>query len=457
MSQHSLVVSKFGGTSMNDAHTMHLCADVVIKQKSSLVVVSATSGTTNQLLDLGQKSALKQNLEAEKLVDLISQRHLQIAQNLNLNKERSQQLNDLLNELKQLSFGIGLLKDASDRNLDSLVSLGERMSSVLFSQALENQLQKKSIQKKSLWLDARDFIKTDDRFSRAQPVIDEIEKNCAKLKPELTQNIFVTQGFIGATLSGQTTTLGRGGSDFSAALFAEGLQADILEIWTDVAGIATTDPRLVKEARMIPEISFTEASELATFGAKVLHPATLLPAMRKNIPVFVGSSFAPDQPGTWVRKTSVSAPLVRALALRNNQKLVTLTTPNMWQTHGFLFQIFKVFNDSKISVDAITTSEISVALTLDSAQDFPQKAIDELSQFAEVQMESNLSLVSLIGNNVNFTPGLAEKTFSVLKSMNVRMICQGASRHNFCFLLEESLAPSAIQKLHQHFIENQRL
>jgi aspartate kinase len=457
MSQAPLIVSKFGGTSMNDARTMQMCADVVLQQKSSFVVVSATSGTTNQLLNIGQMSALDLSFEAEKLIGQITERHQLIAQDLNLTPARLQHLQTLLKELQQLSYGIGLLKDASDRNLDSLVSLGERLSSILFTQALENQLLHKKINKKASWLEARDLIKTDDRFSRAQPLISEIAKNCEPLKPKLSQEIFVTQGFIGSTLSGQTTTLGRGGSDFSAALFAEGLQADVLEIWTDVAGIATTDPRLVKQAQMIPEISFTEASELATFGAKVLHPATLLPAMRKNIPVFVGSSFASHLPGTWVRKTADSAPLVRALALRKNQKLVTLTTPNMWQTHGFLFQIFKVFNDYKISVDAITTSEISVALTLDSSQDLPPNVMTELSQFAEVHIETGLSLVSLIGNNVNFTPGLAEKTFSVLKDMNVRMICQGASRHNFCFLLDEYQAPLALQKLHQYFIENQRL
>lgn len=441
---------------MSDANTMALCARVVYQRKSSVVVVSATSGTTNLLLELGQKSAHGDNLSAAALLDKISIRHLTIARELNLSDERHQQLHTLLEELRELSQGIRLLKDASDRNLDSLVSLGERLSSVLFSEALEKEFKKQNSHLKVEYCDARLIIRTDDRFGRAQPLISEIERACAKLLPKLQSTVFVTQGFIGSTLSGQTTTLGRGGSDFSAALFAEGLKAATLEIWTDVPGIATTDPRIVPQAHMIPEISFTEASELATFGAKVLHPATLLPAIRQNIPVFVGSSFEPEKPGTWVRKTSETAPLVRALAMRKNQKLVTLTTPQMWQTHGFLFQIFKVFNDHKISVDAITTSEISVSLTLDSTQNLSETTIQELSQFAEVQIETGLSLVSMIGNHINFTPGLAERTFSLLKDMNIRMICQGASRHNFCFLLDENKATEALKKLHYHFIETVR-
>ena len=203
---------------------------------------------------------------------------------------------------------------------------------------------------------------------------------------------------------------------------------------------------------MYKEISFKEASELATFGAKVLHPATLAPAMRKNIPVFVGSSFDPAQTGTWVRHEVEDYPLVRALALRKNQVLVTLTTPEMLHAHGFLFQIFKVFNDHKISIDAITTSEISVSVTLDNSALVNKELIQELSKFAEVQSEDNLSLISLIGNNINHTPGLAHKIFSAIPEINVRMICLGASKHNICFLVKEEHGPETIQRLHELLI-----
>lgn len=440
---------------MSDAKTMALCAEVAYQKQSSVVVVSATSGTTNHLLELGHASAHNDIDKITSLLQSIENRHRQIAQDLKLQTSRQNQLEQLIQELKSLSQGIQLLKDNSARNLDALVSLGERFSSVLFTEALAQVYKKHSSPMSVDLLDARLFIKTDHRFGRARPLISDIQNACLQnLKPQISTTVFVTQGFIGSTLEGQTTTLGRGGSDFSAALFAEGLKADILEIWTDVAGIATTDPRICTSARILNEISFTEASELATFGAKVLHPATLLPAQRQNIPVFVGSSFNPEQPGTWVKKTVQSSPLVRALALRKNQSLVTLTTPQMWQSSGFLFQIFQVFHDHKISIDAVTTSEISVAITLDSSEILSSEIIQKLSEFAEVQIEKNLSLISLIGNNINHTAGLAEKAFQALPGINIRMICQGASRHNFCFLVSDSVAQLVIQNLHHQFIDN---
>lgn len=435
---------------MGSSATMKLCAKVCGQQKSSVIVLSATSGTTNQLLELAHAAAAQNLTQTEKLIEQITKKHQQIADELKISTASQKQLESLFDELQSLSRGIALLKDASFRNQDALVSLGERMSSLLFFEAY----QQTHPSQKAKWIDARQFLITDHQFGKAKPQISEIADRLQKLLPELTTTVFITQGFIGATVHGQTTTLGRGGSDFSAALFAEGLNAETLEIWTDVAGIATTDPRLCKTARMLDEISFTEASELATFGAKVLHPATLMPAQRKNIPVFVGSSFNPEAPGTWVKKSVQSSPLVRALALRKNQSLVTLTTPQMWQSSGFLFQIFQVFHDHKISVDAVTTSEISVAMTLDASETLSPEVIQKLSQFADVQIEKNLSLVSLIGNNINHTAGLAEKAFRSLPGVNIRMICQGASRHNFCFLVSDTVATSVIQNLHHQFIDN---
>ncbi|MBC7465096.1 MAG: aspartate kinase, partial [Bdellovibrio sp.] len=233
---------------------------------------------------------------------------------------------------------------------------------------------------------------------------------------------------------------------------AEAVSADILEIWTDVPGIATTDPRLCADAKSLKEISFKEASELATFGAKILHPATLIPAIRKNIPVFVGSSFDADQNGTWILKEVTDWPLVRAMALRKKQVLVTLTTPEMLHSHGFLFNIFKIFNEHKVSIDAITTSEISVSLTLDDSTLLNTKLIQDLSAMAEVTIEEGLALVSLIGNNINHTPGLAKQVFETISDINVRMICLGASKHNFCILVKEDVGATVIQKLHAHFI-----
>lgn len=441
---------------MGDAACMLRSAEVSYKQNSSVVVVSATSGTTNDLIELGKTSQSKLWSEAETLLVKIRLKHLKIAEDLKTPPDAKAKLETLFEEMESLSRGIHLLRDCSVKALDALMSLGERMSSVLFTEAMAQVLKKQGSDKKAELFDVREILRTDDAFSKARPLTEEIRKLCEQKLAHVKQNKTVTvmQGFIGRTEDGMTTTLGRGGSDYSAAIVAEGLNADILEIWTDVAGIATTDPRLCPQAKPIDEISFKEASELATFGAKILHPATLLPAIRKNIPVFVGSSFDADKAGTWVRKEVQAHPLVRAMALRKKQVLVTLSTPEMLQAHGFLYKIFKIFNDHKVSIDAITTSEISVSVTLDDSTLVNKKLIADLSEIADVQVEENLALVSLIGNNINHTPGLAKRIFENIADINVRMICLGASKHNFCFIVNEEQGPLAIQKLHQKFIES---
>lgn len=445
------VVSKFGGTSMGDSQCMLRSARLCLRQKSNLVVVSATSGTTNQLISLGKTAESGDWNKALEIFHGLEKKHLKIADDLKCSPLTRDHLNKLLSELKSLANGIYLLKDCSDKALDTLMSFGERLSSELYITAMETVYSAVQDTKIEL-LDARKYVVTDEAFGKARPLTELILQKCKSLEGCKTGKlVYVTQGFIGGTESGHTTTLGRGGSDYSAAIFAEGIGADVLEIWTDVPGIATTDPRVVPEAKAIAEISFTEASELATFGAKVLHPATLLPALRRNIPVFVGSSFDSDPTGTWVRMTVHNQPLVRALAIRKKQVLVTLTSAEMLQSHGFLLRIFKVFNDHRVSIDAITTSEISVAMTLDDSTLLNKNLIRELQEIAEVQVEEGLALVAVIGNNINHTPGLALNIFESVSDINVRMICLGASKHNFCFLVKEELAETAVRKLHKKF------
>lgn len=451
-----MVVSKFGGTSMGDAQCMIRSSEVALKQDSSVVVVSATSGTTNDLIALGKTAESKTFAEAEVIVVKIRTKHEKIAADLQISATAKKNLDSLFEEMESLAKGIHLLRDCSVKAMDTLMSLGERMSSVLCAEAMAKVLASAKSNKTAQFFDVREVLRTDDSFGKARPLTEEIARLCNEKLAYLKEgkNVIVTQGFIGKTAEGMTTTLGRGGSDYSAAILAEGISADILEIWTDVAGIATTDPRICPNAKPIDEISFTETSELATFGAKVLHPATLLPAMRKNIPVFVGSSFDSQERGTWVRREVQAHPLIRAMAMRKKQVLVTISTPEMLHAHGFLFQIFKVFNDHKVSIDAITTSEISVSVTLDDSALLNKKLIADLGQFADVQVEENLCLISLIGNNINHTPGLAKKIFDKIADINVRMICLGASKHNFCFLVAEDQAVETIQRLHAGFIEN---
>lgn len=448
-----LTVSKFGGTSMGDAARMRQSASVAARRGARVVVVSATAGTTNELIALGRTALAGDGDGTSSMIARIRARHLGIAEDLKASSPVRERLDALLGELESIARGISLLRDCSPKALDTLMSFGERMSSALFVPAMDEALEGSG--RTAEWLDVRDVLRTDDQFGKARPLTDEIAASCATRLAGVRGDraVYVTQGFIGATADGATTTLGRGGSDYSAALLAEGIGADALEIWTDVPGIATTDPRLCAAARPIAEISFKEASELATFGAKVLHPATLLPAIRRNIPVFVGSSFDPDQRGTWVRREVKESPLVRALALRRRQTLVTLSTPEMLHAHGFLAKVFRVFDEHRVSIDAITTSEISVSFTVDDAALVDRKLLRALEPFADVQVEENLTLLSLIGNGINHTPGLAKKIFSAIDDINVRMICLGASKHNFCFLIAENRAEEAIRRLHGAFIE----
>ncbi|MEC7277804.1 MAG: lysine-sensitive aspartokinase 3 [Bdellovibrionota bacterium] len=455
--QHKVIVSKFGGSSMKDAQAIRRSANIAKEKNSSVVVVSATYGTTNQLIELAQTARLKEWSESEKVITDLKEKHRSIAKELGADSDTFDHIESLLSELETLAKGINYLKDAPKKAMDRLQSLGERLSSPLMTVALREIVKEKPVSN----FDVRQVMRTNDDFGKGIPQIEEIRALCGKhmLAAKIGDGVFVTQGFVGATKEGETTTLGRGGSDYSAALLAEGIGADLLEIWTDVAGIATTDPRLCSGALPIGEITFQEAAELAIFGAKILHPTTLAPVQRVSIPVFVGSSYEPDAPGTWIKAQSEHQPLVRAMALRKDQALLTLTTPKMLNSFGFLSRLFGLFEKHKVSIDAITTSEISVAVTVEEETLSNQELFKDLETICTVQMEKGLSLVSLIGNNINHTAGLAQRIFTSISNqeneppINVRMICLGASRHNFCLVVKSEEAGGAIKRLHKTFIE----
>lgn len=453
MSINKIIVAKFGGTSMIDVAAMTRSAHIVLKRNINLVVLSAISGTTDQLSKICKLAVHGKEEDLILPLKEIEEKHFHISRSIDAGESTVKHLKSLMKELETLVKSISLLRECSLRTKDALLSIGERFSSLLFTDLIG----KLSREKKISLIDARTIIRTDSDFSKATPDLSLIKKLCDQhldgCKKE--REIVVTQGFIGMSKDGITTTIGRGGSDFSAALLAEGINADVLEIWTDVAGVATTDPRICEGARSLSKISFEEAQELATFGAKVLHPETLAPAIRSNFSVYVASSYHPERDGTWIvhiedRKNS---PLVRALAFKSNQTLVTLTNPKMLHSYGFLKNIFLIFHKHKVSVDLITTSKISMALTLDDSTLLNTILIDELGMFAELDIERDLSLISLIGNHINYTPRLAEKIFTSVGDINVRMICLGASKHNFCFLVKQEEGIQAIKSLHKDFIE----
>lgn len=445
-----LKVAKFGGTSMADINAMKRCATIVSPDSDKkIVVVSATSGTTNLLTELFDSISSE---EKKKILNKIREKHIAICNDLDDPDSVKENVLELLDELENVSLSN---RTVTPQLKDQILSYGELLSSTLFTRVL-----KENSEDEVSWLDARDIITTDHSHTNAEPDIEAIESNAESLLvPYFDKKRFVTQGFIGRTNSGVTTTLGRGGSDYSAALFAEAVNADVLEIWTDVTAVYTTDPRITSEAKPIIEISFDEAAELSVFGAKVLHPATMVPAIRKNIKVYVGSSLQPEQPGTWILKETRSKPVIRAISLRRNQTLVTVHSLDMLHRHGFLAKLFEVLSRHKISVDLVTTSEVSVSLTIDTDLNAPgnsmltDEVLNELRSFCQVEIEKNLSLIALIGNNLHATSGLSGPVFGALENVNIRLICHGASSHNLCFLVDQKSAEEVVQILHKKFIK----
>lgn len=446
-----LNVAKFGGTSVADYQAMTNSAEVVRTNKDTrLVVISACSGVTNLLVELA--NGMLDESGRETVIAKLTDIHFSVLKQLSANEAVSDAITEILSQVKTLADAAAI--SSSDALTDEIVACGELMSTHLFTLLL-NDLGIPSVR-----FDARQVMRTDDQYGKASPNLVMLSEQAqASLRPLCQNQVVVTQGFIGADESGKTTTLGRGGSDYSAALLAEAVQADSLEIWTDVPGIYSTDPRIAPNASPIPEISFSEASEMANFGAKILHPSTLLPAVRRDIPVFVGSSKAPEQGGTWIRKTAESTPLFRALALRCNQTMVTLTSLNMFHEYGFLAEVFNILAKYKVSVDLITTSEVSVSLTLDQtntkggAPKLPEEAEAELSELCRVKVSQGVCLVALIGNQMSETKGAAARIFDALDDYNLRMICYGASNHNLCFLVDEVDSKDVVRTLHRQLFE----
>ncbi|OQK36860.1 aspartate kinase [Vibrio parahaemolyticus] len=444
-------VAKFGGTSVANFEAMSRCATIIENNPNTrLVVSSACSGVTNILVELA--NGVQDQEHRAELLKKLAEIHDSILAQLEDATEASSEVYGILDTVTSLAEAASI--QANTKLTDHLVACGELISTHILAQLMRER----GIN--AVRFDIREVLRTDDNFGRAEPNIEAIAQLAQeKLIPLCLDSVVITQGFIGSDEEGNTTTLGRGGSDYSAALIAEGVKASGLEIWTDVPGIYTTDPRIAPKASPIPEISFSEASEMANFGAKILHPSTLVPALRHDIPVFVGSSKEPEKGGTWIRHQVESSPLFRALALRCNQTMVTLRSANMFHAYGFLAKVFEILAKHKISVDLITTSEISVSLTLDQtdtsggAPQLPQVAREKLEELCKVEVEHDLCLVALIGNKMSERKGYAKQVFGTLEDLNLRMICYGASPHNLCFLVNESVAKQAIQKLHTELFE----
>lgn len=452
MTNKAINIAKFGGTSVADYTAMSKCA-AIIKSNSNtrVVVVSASAGVTNHLVELANTSLTHDQINH--ILDSIKQIEFGILKQLGNAEDVAAKLDELLDNLYELATHEELLHRPDLK--DALLSLGERMSSLLFAQVLNLH----GVVARNF--DIRKVLKTDSVFGQAAPDISQIEQCAAKLMlPELAECVLVTQGFVGSDEQGNTTTLGRGGSDFTAALLAEALSASSCEIWTDVVGVYTTDPRITSAARPLPELSFEEAAEMANFGAKVLHPATMEPALRKNIKVFVGSSREPHKGGTWIVKDCEHEPPYRAITRRKEQVMVTVKTPKMMHAQGFLQQVFTIIAKHKLSVDLVTTSEIAVSFTLDNpansvVERLNKQTLDELRELCDVIVESDFDLVTVVGNNMHSAAGISSRIFSAVGNYNLRMICYGANPHNMSFLVNAKDSQDIVKGLHKSLFESE--
>lgn len=447
---NALTIAKFGGTSVANYAAMQNCARIVAgNPETRIVVVSASAGVTNYLVSLAHTAMTQEQIA--QTCQAIEDIERAILACLKDATEVEPKLNDLLDEMRALA----LHEEVIHRNdlKDALLSMGERMSSLLFSAVLAEE------QVNTMNFDVRKVLRTDSEFGAAAPQLEDIAALSEKLlRPEIDNAIVVTQGFVGADEEGRTTTLGRGGSDFTAALLAEALNAGVCEIWTDVIGVYTTDPRITDAARPLPELSFEEAAEMATFGAKVLHPATMEPALRKDIRVFVGSSKEPEKGGTWIMRDCKEEPPYRAITRRKEQVMVTVKTPKMMYAQGFLQQVFAIIAKHKLSVDLVTTSEISVSFTLDNpansvAQRLNKETIAELETLCDVTVESGYDLVTVVGNHMQTSKGVSSKIFAAVSEYNLRMICFGANPHNMSFLVNETDSGDIVKGLHKSLFE----
>lgn len=461
-----IIVAKFGGTSVKTASAInqvkHIITDYITpsiqdREAKSFIAVSAVGGITNKLVEFCNSLHAANIQNCKKILTEIIDIHINLAKDLNI-------LNLVKDKIEQRLFAYQnyTQTDITPVTHDEILSAGEDLSSLIITCFLQNSGLSVA------YLDARKYLFTDSNFGKAKPHLAAIKLALSNELPNLTSKFIITQGFIGIDENGRTTTLGRGGSDYSAALIAEAVSANELLIYTDVPGVYTMDPNIVKSAKPIDSIGFQEMAEMANFGAKILHPFTLDPCVRSKIPVRILSTFEPEKPGTKVLLDQPildnSEPKIHAVTMRKNQILVTIRSLKMLNTYGFLANIFDILARYKVSVDLITTSEVSIALTVDSTMfgshgmnPFVQnkELLSELNEVAEVIVGEGLTLIALVGTGLTLT-GSIQKMLGRLQDRFVRLICYGASSSSVGILVHEHEATEIAVTLHKELLEEEQ-
>jgi len=446
-----VIVQKFGGTSVEDAPALERLAKIVARSAGQrpLVVVSAMGDTTDVLLEALGRAVAGDGAAARETLEKLERDTKRVLDEF-FGREATSVCGEIagnFEELRRMAAAVAVLKSVPAASRDHFLAHGERISAAVAARAMRLR------GLPTVAVDSRRVVITDDHFGRALPDEAEIEKRAGEQLVPLTARgeIPVLGGFLGSTPRGETTTLGRGGSDWSAALLGAATGAAVVEIWTDVGGMMTADPRVVPEARVIDTISFEEASELAYFGARVLHPLTLAPAIEKGIPVRIRNSRDPDSPGTEIRRDAPSGPsAVRSIASKCGIATVDIVTSRMLMATGFLKTLFEVFARHETSVDMITTSEVSVSVTVDELSRLDSVRRD-LEQLADVEVSEGRAIVCLVGQDLKFKAGVAGRIFRAVEGINILMISQGASRRNVSFVVDEKDAPGAVRALHREF------
>ncbi len=446
-----MIVVKFGGTSVGDTAAINRLAEIVRGrlERRPIVVVSAMGGATNALIAIAEQAADGQLISAIRGVEALRQRHITTAEELlgdsPVAAEVMTELSATFDELASLAEALSVLGHATPRSNDAIAAKGEMLSSLLVTAALSVR----GIPAEHV--DATTVMITSDQFGKAEPRPEKIAEASQKvLRPMVERGIVpVLGGYIGSTEQGIVTTLGRGGSDFSASLFGAALGAEAIEIWTDVDGMLTCDPRVVKGAKLIDRIRFDEASELASFGAKVLHPSTITPAVRLGIPVYIYNARNPEGSGTLITFDAPMRP-VSALAGKQGVTVIKVRSPRMLLQHGFLRTLFEVFDRHRTSVDVVATSEVSVSVTIDDTTHLDSLVVD-LSHLGDVSVERNRGIVALVGAGLTDSGVAMSRAFAALGTMRVHMLSLSANGINLTILVDGDQVADALRKLHDEF------
>ena len=446
-----MIVVKFGGTSVGDADAIRRAADVVVSraQRAPVVVVSAASGTTTELLGLAEQAARGHLIGALRAVEHIRERHLSMCDTLlrgvASGADTTADIAAMCDEIASLAEALTTLGHITPRSLDAVASFGEQLSSLLVTEAFRARGMP------AQHVDAREVMITSDHFCAAEPRADAIADAARNHVAPLIRSglIPVLGGYIGATADGITTTLGRGGSDYTASLLGAALGAEDIEIWTDVDGMLTADPRVVPDARLIPQIRFDEASELASFGAKVLHPNTIAPAVRRGIPVYIYNTRFPQRAGT---RITFDAPrrAVTAIAAKGDVTTVRVSAPRMLLAQGFLKSVFEIFARHHTSVDVVSTSEVSVSVTLDGPARLDELMVD-LRMLGDVSVNRDRAIVAIVGSGIGDRGDCMGRALTALGEMHVHMVSLSATGINLTVVVDGAELQNAMRLLHAEF------